>query len=360
MKGSTILIIVGCICATIISVVLGVYFSGVTCPDFGSDCSVSPGTPPAGTGSSGTPRSPGSPGYRAPGAPGLQSLGSSPDAGSNIGPPPTCPSASDFKYTDANDGLEKCGSCEDSSFTLITEPSSSHYLECRKCEPGYQLITTGANAGECCLSISNGACACPAGSELRTPRTGALAGQQSCASCANPSYEILYPVGHANEGQCVTCQGNVKPTRDASGNPVCPIACPTGYVNLANVPWTTLECFKCDNPLYPLQSDPSKPNYGNCIATQQSLNAFLAPPSTNPAACPTGQTLMGLGITSCRTQPASAVRSTTPGACPYVEDVRVIEGARANECVNCGSPYFFDVVTTGADAGTCKSKFRVL
>ncbi len=46
MKGSTIIGIVICILVTVISVVLGVYFSGVTCPDFGSDCSGTRGTPP--------------------------------------------------------------------------------------------------------------------------------------------------------------------------------------------------------------------------------------------------------------------------------------------------------------------------
>jgi len=366
MQTGVIIAIGVCCCLLILGTVLGIYFSGVTCPDFGSDCSGSPGTAgspgspgsAATAGSPGTARSPGSPSYRAPGAPGLQSLGSTPDSPANNGPPPaTCPSASDFRYRDASDGLEKCASCEDSSFTLITEPSSSYYLDCRKCETGYQLITAGANAGKCCLGISNGACACPTGSELRTPRTGALAGQQTCASCANPSYEILYPVGHANEGQCVTCQGNVKPTRDAAGNPVCPTTCPSGYVKLANVPWTTSECFKCENALYSLQTDPSKANYGNCIVTQQSATTFFTTPTTNPAACPTGQTLSGFGVTSCVPQPASAARSTTPGACPYVDDRKVTEGARANQCVNCGSPFFFDVLTTGANAGTCQSKF---
>ena len=61
MKPIIIVVIVVCIFLTIIGVVLGVYFSGVACPDFGSECpSPSPsGTPPSGTPPSGTPPSDG-------------------------------------------------------------------------------------------------------------------------------------------------------------------------------------------------------------------------------------------------------------------------------------------------------------
>lgn len=213
------------------------------------------------------------------------------------------------------------------------------------------MIRTGAKAGTCCLNIVNNDCACPAGATLST---GNASRGPMCISCPPNTY--MYPIGSAKEGNCASCSSGTMPVADATGKVTCP--CPTGYTRLSNVPGGG-DCFKCTDTLRSLQTDPTKPDYGKCVITQASANAFFATPTTNPRACPTGQTLMGFGITRCDPQPATAARSTTSGACPYVDDVRVIEGANAGQCMNCGSPILFDVVTTGADAGTCKSKFSV-
>lgn len=212
---------------------------------------------------------------------------------------------------------------------------------------------TGPNAGTCCLNIVNNECACPSGTTL-FPATATREAQ--CMSCPDPN-AVLWPAGSPNEGQCASCAGGVRPVADASGNLTCP--CPTGYTRLLNLQNPSGDCFKCNDTMRELQTDPSKPHYGMCVITQAAVTATFTPPSTNPAACPSGQTLSGFGITTCGPQSASAARTTTPGDCPYVDDRRVTEGAKAGQCMNCGSPYLFDVVVTGADAGTCKSKFSV-
>lgn len=242
-----------------------------------------------------------------------------------------------------------CYSCNDPSDLLITNTASPNFGKCMNCPSGYQMITTGANAGTCCLNIVNGACACPSGTTL-LPANATRSAQ--CISCPVNTY--MYPIGSPNEGQCASCSTGIMPVADASGKLTCP--CPTGYTRLSNVPGGG-DCFKCDNALRTLQTDPSKPNYGMCVITQASATTFFSTPTTNPRACPSGQTLSGFGVTSCSPQPSTAARTTTPGACPYVTDRKVTEGANAGQCMNCGEPMFFDVVLTGADAGTCKSKF---
>ena len=351
---STGVIIAAVVCCilVIIGTVLGVYFSGVACPDFGDGCTGSPGSPGT-AGSPGSAGTAGSPGYRAPGAPGLQSLGSTADnasTGANYGSGAlsvTCPTGTTMLVQPG--GASMCYSCNDSTALLITDTASANYGNCVTCPSGYQMIRTGAKAGTCCLNIVNNDCACPSGTTLSPGNAGRAA---SCISCPPNTY--MYPIGSTREGNCASCSGGTMPVADAAGNVTCP--CPTGYTRLSNVPGGG-DCFKCTDTLRTLQTDPSKPYYGKCVITQASATAFFSTPTTNPRACPSGQTLSGFGITSCIAQPATAARSTTSGACPYVGDVKVTEGANTGQCMNCGSPMFYDVVVTGADAGTCKSKF---
>ena len=92
VKTGVIIAALVCCVLVIVGTILGVWGSGVACPDFGMDCATSPapaagtpgGTPAAGT-PGGTPAA-GTPG----GAPALGSLGSTPDASAtapNVGAP---------------------------------------------------------------------------------------------------------------------------------------------------------------------------------------------------------------------------------------------------------------------------------
>jgi len=94
MQTGVIIAIVGCCCLVILAIVLGVYFSGATCPDFGNECAASPAPSanaaartPAGT-PSGTPV--GTP-IVTPrvDTPALLSLGTTPDAAASSTTTPT-------------------------------------------------------------------------------------------------------------------------------------------------------------------------------------------------------------------------------------------------------------------------------
>ena len=109
VSAGVIIAIVICCVLVIVGTVLGVYFSGVACPDFGSECKPSPApgpamaTPGPGTATPGpAPRTPGpaprtpGPAPRTPRTPGspLGSLSSTPDAAAtpaNMGSPPPPP-----------------------------------------------------------------------------------------------------------------------------------------------------------------------------------------------------------------------------------------------------------------------------
>lgn len=192
--GVKITIAVFVCCLVTLGIVLGIYFSKVTCPDFGYECPSSPDdSTAAGTGSSGTTGSPGS-----PVAPGLQSLGSTPDDAAtapNAGPPPTttppppqpCPTGQ-WSAT----GSSPCNQC--------SEPNYIQYVT---------AICTSTQDTEVAPV------ACPAGSSTQDFSTGSSLrlGSRTCVQDVAPT---------------VLPQGQTCPPGQQIVNGICNV-CPPGY-----------------------------------------------------------------------------------------------------------------------------------
>ena len=192
MQTGVIIAIVVCCCLLILGTVLGIYFSGVTCPDFGYECTASPG--PAGSpgspGSAATARSPGSPSYRAPGAPGLGSLGTTPDAG-GAAAPITCPSG---QFRTSPTTCSPCSQCPTGS-PLVGACIGDSDTRCLGCQIGKHVVnnacvdcpvgyTTSGFGGECvAAAVGTYRGSCSTDSNCTDP------GQICCmGTCGDASY----------------------------------------------------------------------------------------------------------------------------------------------------------------------------
>jgi hypothetical protein len=184
MEGSTIIGIVVCIIVTVVSVVLGVYFSGVTCPDFGYECPSSPDDSTA----AGTPGPPGP-------ATGTQNLATQPPAAARTPGPATTPTTPP----------QPCPT---------GQWSATGSSPCNQCsEPNYIQYVTAI-----CTSTQDtevAPVACPAGSSTQDFSTGSSLrlGSRTCVQDVAPT---------------VLPQGQTCPPGQQIVNGICNV-CPPGY-----------------------------------------------------------------------------------------------------------------------------------
>jgi len=236
---SPMLIIGGlvCCCLVILAIVLGVYFSGVACPDFGSECVSSPAPAPATVpgSSTGTGTTP---------APATV-----PESSTGTGTTPTtCPAKAAGTYYTSINGCATAA-CSTSAACPATTNGTS-YLPAGSCLDATQSQPNGfSGAGSCLSSCNSGYVkSAPYSCVLAPPITcpsGQYLSGSTCTNCPANTYKAGTDAGGINRCVSVPANASVNATKDGW-------VCNSGYLEadvsgayLINLPTGYAQATQC-------------------------------------------------------------------------------------------------------------------
>jgi hypothetical protein len=245
VKAGVIVAAIICCILVVIGTILGVWGSGVACPDFGMDCAPSPGSPPAtgtpstgtpstGTPSTGTPSrgasSAGTPstGTSSSGTP-LASLGSTPDSAAtteNTGTPSTPPSSASTGQVNCIGYWDACSvTCGTGVQTYrITTPASGGGASCKDTDG--TTVRAAGDTKPCSMPVCGVDCV---GDWVKSTSTDADGWGPCSATCGAGTQTRTYRITTQQAGGGTSCPkaNGATETRACPNLPACaqPVNC---------------------------------------------------------------------------------------------------------------------------------------